>query len=411
MNVLAFRNGTRRPRTSRRAARLYSTLLIGLMVSGVLAVPGIPALSNVAHASNMTQTQQDSAATALPLGLPNYTSLVTRGEFLVSIVQSSQQYKSLSQANTFYVDPHASFGFSAGPVKQDDYEIITLFSPNHETYIQAEVNNTTNAIIDMSFTNLTSTAREFSSSSNWSGYSAPDCANSLFGYCFNFYTVVEAYGDIQAPNSLSAPKTEQACCSFAEWTGAGNDDGGTGMVQGGYAWAGFQLRALPHANSNGYALWVEDIYDSYPPTYISPPSWMNGVSGETVTLETGALSACKPTSSEWFEIWQLGSSSMEQVIACVPYNAYTWGYYMLESPALPQCSATGWNGLCQLPEFNTVSFTGNVCGLTSGCEYINSNNNAGLVGWYIVHNTQDTTTGGIPSNGNQWYESWDSPGT
>lgn len=329
------------------------------------------------------------------------------------LVQSSQEYKLLSHGITFHADPYASYGFSAGPFEQDDYEIITLFSSNHEAYIRADVNNATNTIMDMSFTNLTSTAQEFSSSNNWSGYSAPDCASSFFGSCYNFNAIIEAYGNIQAPNALSAPQTQQKCCSFGEWTGVGSNNGGQSMEQGGYGWAGFQLNPLPHANTYGYSLWVEDVYDNYPPNYISPPTWMNGVSGQTITLTTEINSLCStnPIMNIWFEIWQLGSSSMEQEIGCIPNSVgHYWAYFILESPALPQCSG-GWNNLCQLPQFNTVSLTGNVCSAYNNCEYINSNNNAGLVGWYIVHNTQDTSTSGIPSNGNQWYESWVSPGT
>jgi hypothetical protein len=203
----------------RRTKRVCSSVLALLMLSGVLVVSGLPALTNLAHA------QQAPVASNVPAGLPSYSTLVTRGNYFVSLVQSSPKYRVLSNGTTFYADPYTSFGFSSGPVKQDDYEIITLYSSNRESYIRADINNATNAIIDMSFTNLNSTARVFSSSPN------------------------------------------------------------------------------------------------------------------------------------------------------------------------------------------TIGFTGNICVSTNNCENINSNNNAGLVGTYIVHNTQDTTTSAIPSNGNSWTEAWDSPGT
>jgi hypothetical protein len=186
------------------------------------------------------------------------------------------------------------------------------------------------------------------------------------------------------------------------------------MVQGGYAWAGFQLSALPDANSTskGYAFWVENIYASQAPNYIYPPSGFNGVAGKTITLTTQEYALCStsPIKWEWEEIWQLSSAKMSQDIGCIPNQIYYWGYYILESPALTQC-ANGYDGLCQLPDFGSVSFTGNICYNSSNCIYINLSSNPGLLGYYIVHNTQDTTTGGISTNGNQWTETWDSPGT
>ena len=134
---------------------IYSGVLIALALSGILVVPGLTASINSTHA------QQPNPTSDLPSGLPNYASLVARGNYFVTLVQSSSEYRSLSHGTAFYADPHTSFGFSSGPNKQDDYEIITLFSSNREAYIQADVNNTTSAIIDMSFTNLTSAAEPF----------------------------------------------------------------------------------------------------------------------------------------------------------------------------------------------------------------------------------------------------------
>jgi hypothetical protein len=153
------------------------------------------------------------------------------------------------------------------------------------------------------------------------------------------------------------------------------------MSQGGHAWAGYQLPKLQYANSNGYSLWVEGTYDEYPENYIALPSWMNGVAGQTITLKAEALAVCStsPLKNERFEIWQMGSSSMGQEISCVPNTySYLWGYYILESPKLSSCT-NGWNGICQLPDFSTVGFTGNICSGSNNCENINSNNNAGLV--------------------------------
>lgn len=133
----------------------YSGVLIALALSGILVVPGLTASINSAKA------QQPNSTSNLPAGLPNFASLVTRGNYFAALVQSSFEYKSLSHGTAFYADPHTSFGFSSGPNKQDDYEIVTLFSSNREVYITAEVNNATGAIIDMSFTNLTSTAEPF----------------------------------------------------------------------------------------------------------------------------------------------------------------------------------------------------------------------------------------------------------
>jgi hypothetical protein len=385
---------------------ICSCALMVLLVSSILVVVELPALSVAVNA------QPPSTASATTSALPSVANLVTRGNAFVTLVEQSAQFKSLAHGVSFYVDPYSSYGFSSGPVAQDDYVMITLFSSNREAIISANVNNVTGAITYMSFSNLTSIVPKDASSYNWSGYAAPDCESSLFGWCYNFNPVSEAYGNVQAPSSLTAPKTEQACCAVSEWTGIGNTASGTGMSQGGFEWQGFQLPSLPNS-INGWALFVEDLYDNTPQIPLLPPLWMNGVAGQTITLKTQALTVCgiSPLENEWWEIWQMGSSSVQHQIACVPNTyAYYWGYYILESPFGGPCAAAGWNEYCQLPDFSpTLTFTGNIC--SGSCEYINSNNNAGLAGSYIVHNTQDTTTGGIPANGNQWSESWDSPGT
>jgi len=317
------------------------------------------------------------------------------------------------------VDPSASYGLSTGPVAQDDYVTVTLFSSNRDAYITADVSNVTGAITGMSFTNLTSTwyrATSCNSSCNWSGYAAQDCESEFLGICTEHYNVAEANGNVQAASSLTAPKTKDECCAIFEWTGVGNSSSGAGLLQGGYAWAGFQLSNLSDSNTHtGYAFFVENFGAGQNAIFIKPPAGFDGVKGQTITLTTEAYAICSvsPIKEDWEEIWQLGSSVYHQQIeGCI--QSVSWGYYILESPISSACTGGFGGDICQLPDFGTVSFTGNICYNSSSPSYcidINSNSNPGLAGWYITHETQDTTTGGIPANGNQWSETWNAPGT
>jgi hypothetical protein len=234
----------------------------------------------------------------------------------------------------------------------------------------------------------------------------------------------KVYGSIQFPNSLSVPPTEAAaCCAFGEWTGSGTNNGGANMVQGGVGWAGYNLAQLPSAESNGYVLFVEDIYSSSPPAYVTPPTWMNGVTGQTIKETTwiNALCSLQPEVDNWAESWTLGSNSITVTIGCIPYAQQTWGYSVLETPTLPQCNGIGFDGVvCQAPHFantnngacsNCVSLTGNLCDENGPGTCVNFNASGNPTkGWYIVHNVEDVQTGGIAGGGNQWYETWLSPG-
>jgi hypothetical protein len=193
------------------------------------------------------------------------------------------------------------------------------------------------------------------------------------------------------------------------------------MVQGGIGWAGYKISTLPH-NTNGYALFVEDIESNSPAAYFPIPSWMNGVTGQTITETTyvGALCSLQPQVDDWAETWSLGSNTFTEFIGCISHAQQTWGYSVLEAPPLPQCSGIGFDGIyCQPPHFantnnnctNCVSLTGMLCDENGPGTCVNFNASGNNVkGWYIVHNLEDVQTGAIAGGGNQWYETWLSPG-
>ncbi len=384
--------------------------LVAILIVPILA-------SSVSFSTVHAQSNGTNNNSGLPYGAPSPTALSSSGNQLALLVEQSPQFKNLAGGKPFSIDPYSSFGYTWGPGIVPTVRII-FFSPDRVSYVVAEVANSTRSIQQIYLVNDTSPKMVFAQSANWGGYSAQDCAGSTFGWCWSAWALYKAYGNIQFPNSLTLPHgaNPNACCSFAEWTGTGQNSQGSNMVQGGAAWAGMDIPTLPAANANGYSLWTEDIYDSRPPVFFTPPGWMNGVAGQTITETTVDYTVCSfnPIKDQWAQSWTLGGSSTLQYIACLPHNSQTWAYYILEAPALPACSPGGYTGyICQIPHFssnncnNCVSFTGIICDQNGPGTCINLNTNANpLTNWYIQQNAQDTTTSNIAPNGNQWFETW-----
>lgn len=89
-------------------------------------------------------------------GVPNLVDLPIRGSNLAAAVEQSPQFKALSNGTSYGIIPGSSFGFMTGP-NTTPTVFITYFSPNRMAYITAEVNNDTEQIEQMYFTNDTTT--------------------------------------------------------------------------------------------------------------------------------------------------------------------------------------------------------------------------------------------------------------
>lgn len=276
--------------------------------------------------------------------------------------------------------------------------------------------------------NDSSVPYRFSSSAIFGGYSAEICSSKDFGYCYSPNALSEVYA-----SNLIAPATwvpgsqyggeTQACCVLAEWTGV-TDTNGNGLTQGGVGWSGYNMPP-PSDAINGFYLFIEA--PGHEPIPIQPPSWMNGVQGQIITMYTLITGNCALPNGGgggdiWTQTWQMGSHSTSQAIACIPLSVFYMGWSILESPSTEYegsaCSNGGFpwvdgnNNLwyaCELPQFSNIDpglqFTGVICNLTPSCFNFNYNNCADT-GYYIVHNQQDTTTSGIPGGGDSWYEQW-----
>lgn len=223
----------------------------------------------------------------------------------------------------------------------------------------------------------------------------------------------------------SAPNPENnACCALSEWTGVATSSIGANLIQGGVLWQGYKLPTLS-GSVNGFDLFVETPTGSNPyPVLISPPSWMGGVKGDVILMNTYVYDNCAGPGDVWWESWQYGGYVTSQSIGCYPLSYFTYGTYILESTAskgAPSlCSNQGYpftlGGVqyyaCQLPEFtnggsglpfNSVTICGQVS--SNQCRGLNANGDP-VTQYWINHNAQDTTTSTIPSNGNSWYEQW-----
>jgi len=389
---------------------------IAMLMVGVMSIGSVSAVTQVA--ANSSNVSTDSAA---PSGFPGGNAVLSTGNSMVQGIETSAQFENLANGLTYHVDQEKSFGYSWG-ANIASTERILFYSPNGSGQIEADVYVVNDTIQHLYYANLTGFQEvTFGSSPNWSGYQAQYCGGTVLGVCTGYSKLSEAYGNIQVPNHLDDPAPSGdtgGCCAFAEWTGVANSSGGGSyLTQGGIAWAGDHW-SVPDANSNGYSLFTEEVTSSScgspcAPSYLSPPSWMSGVSGQDITMETGVNANCGSNGDGWYQFWTLGSDNTSQSIACLATLSMNYGAYIFEAPASICGSSGTYNSggfhFCQIPEFNdsgsALTYTGNICNHGGTCRGINTNTDA-VTGYYIYQGTQDTTTSSI-SGGTSWTETWD----
>jgi hypothetical protein len=398
-----------------------SALLKGLFLACLIATT----ISFVSLTALPVDSGQSTSLTGLPApaypGYPGDTALMAMGDALVPKIESSQQFKSLANDESYHVEPDSSFGYSWGASIASTIRVI-LYSPNQSSYIVSDVFQNNDTIMDMYFVNSTQVGDYLTSGNDgYGGYSAQYCSHAIFGICLSDAAVGEAYGRIQVPNTISAPPSgeDSSCCKFAEWTGVANGtDGDQFLTQGGIAWSGFHDIGPSSENNENMSLVVE--YNSPsgpPPTWISPPVWMHGVVGERITMETLITSSCSlPNGARgdlWSEIWSLGSSYTSQVIHCMNAGTMNYAWYVFESPGAILSCGSGYYDYpyhrCQIPDFSFngegLLFTGNICNNKSSCENVNVDSNP-IKGYYIDQAIPDTITGPISRGGASWNETW-----
>ena len=225
---------------------------------------------------------------------------------------------------------------------------------------------------------------------------------------FKWQTVIRRY------STLGSYETT-ACCALFQWVGMANASGGTSyLIQGGTDFFCCHLTIPSEANSNNMSLFYEFVQCSTcssTATFVAPPSWMNGVVGDTIDMQVYPNSSCAGGGNYYYMFWTYGSNTMSQSIKCEK-DQPTFGEFIAEAPLDTQCSSQGYNGYCQLPAFSfsgsALSYTGMFCPTSSTCRNINSNADP-LTGYYIDQNGYiDTTTSGISSGGNSFTVKWDS---
>jgi len=352
----------------------------------------------VTGTGNTTMVINSSVHFNKPLNYLDTANLTSMGESLAPSIMQTARFKQLANGVAYNIDKYRSFGYTWG-ANIPSTERIVLFAPNNASHIVVDIYVSNDTIQDMYYVPKSNVSYTINSN-NWGGYGAQYYSSNI---------VSQAYGNVVVPSTISAPSgATHACCEFAEWTGVTFAEGSGNFVQGGIAYAGFN-QVISNANSNGFALFVES-----PPsaaTYISAPSWMNGVKGQTITLYTNSNGNCATGGLIWLQEWKDGSSSTSQSMGCSGGNDY-YGWYIFESPN--GCTGSGcFNftsggqkySLFQLPDFSSVGFTGNICGAAFTCRNINSNSDP-IYQLDIYHNSQDTSTSTISSGGNSWTESW-----
>ncbi len=395
----------------------YSALGLFLLSITAIYVPGI-------HINNTIINNSSSAHTFnLPAGMPTPTNLTKMGDTLVPFIMQTARFKKLSNGAQYHVNPYSSFGYTWGPGIKST-ESITLFSPDNSSYIVTDIyvsNNTgtSNAAIysgslvsnktikDMYFVNATkiNVSASIVHSDNWGGYQEQYCSGSFFGVCTGTSSIGKVYGNIQIPSTIAAPSgATSSCCLLGEWTGVASSANGTlNLTQGGIF---VKFDNLGYWNwSTPWAFFTEYFPTQTHAIIYQPPSWFTG-SGQTVNMTTEPLANCPNGTNNWYEIWSSGGSSTSKGIGCRSTSSITWAESELESPGGCSGRNGNYNGFCQLPQFSNVGFTGNICPAISGtCRNINSNYDP-IIGQYIQHNSQDTSTSSISSGGNSWTESW-----
>ncbi len=350
------------------------------------------------------------------INIPSLSSVNNEGMALLPVVTNSYQFKTLAHNTKYYINANYSFGGESKNGTQI-METIIFFSPDNSSYIVTDI-YTSNDVIKNMYLNKMVRNVSFTGSGvqspDWSGWVAQYCTNNNIIYCGGTGPVGNSYGNVQIPSTISAPSGAGAgCCVFGEWTGVSTDIYGDNLTQGGIAWAGDNQNPSTLFNSNssgGFTFFVERLEPrSNFLLFLTPPSWFTG-KGQTVTLETKLSSAnCGSGGDIWEEVWTNGTNSKYQSIGCDKTSSDYYSMFIFESPAgclgASGCYTFGGNSYFQLPDFSTVSFTGNICGYSGGsCVGIDTNNNP-VSANYIEHNSQDTSTSSI-SNGNSWTIGW-----
>ncbi len=344
---------------------------------------------------------------------------------MVPLIEGSAQFKELADGLQYHVDPYSSFGYTWGATSSP-IETVVLYSLGGNSAIVANVYHDNNSIQSLYFENNLKSGFNMTNgkaSANYGGYSAQYCTYEIFGVCTSTTNVVEAYGNVQVPNTISTSlgaSKDGACCAFAEWTGVANNTNSNPtafLTQGGILWAGGYLTPPSVANSYNMSLFVESLGPGGSFTPLSPPSWITGP-GQTITMTTTITGNAQcgtngPAGDQWSEEWTVGSNYKTQYIACREVGSMTYGWYIFESPANnSQCTSGYYDSgsyLCQIPKFSqsgsAISFTGNICDPSGPCENININSNP-IQAYYVDQSTQNTNTGTIAASGNAWTEGW-----
>lgn len=427
-----------------KITRIVVALFVIVFTGVVLISSPILLAGSLNLPTNVTgSTMQDLAANQaftgqglghMPAGFLGVSRLIEIGNGVVPKIMQTTQFNTLAKGIAYHTNQY-SFGYEWGP--NISTEIIMLYSPNNSTTIQTYVDTYTGKIESMSITNASdpfanssmkmggtfgfgsfqgsnisrNTANQgfttANSSSNFGGYSSQYCTNSLLGYCYGGASILsQVYGNIQIPGTLTKPNGATAsCCQIAEWTGLSSGILGQ-LIQGGVAWSGFNMPKFKYALSNGFVLFTQYTGISNI-TFITPPSWMNGIQGQTIKMSTAPSANCVGGGDLWYETWQVGSYGISIPIAgscSSPLPNYGW--YIFEAPTFCNNLGGNYGGACQLPSFSTVAFTGNICNSTGSCRNINSNGDPIPYQYYIQHYSIDTATSSIPSGGNSWSESW-----
>jgi hypothetical protein len=382
---------------------------LACMITIVLISPSFAA------SLSMGQTVTPTSPT-LPPGFPSFSTLSSVGNSLVSVITKSVQFRAISHGQEYHIEPYSSFGYSWGPGIPSTERVI-LFSADGSTSIVSEVSIATKQVQSISLINDTQTRAFYStqlSYADYSGYSAQFWQCQYIIFSCSTTSILGVYGNIQIPSTISSPTgATAACCQFAEWTGVSSTASGNNLVQGGIAWTGDNQGSLPQSNSEGFSLFTEYVPSGSNtgtgPQFFPPPSWMDGVQGQTILMTTKPDANCSSKGVQsgnvvWVQFWQDGSMSTAQSIQCLSPSTENYGWYIFETPNQSSCTSGGFRGYCEIPKFSTISFTGNICNQAT-CRNINSNSDP-IQGYYIGHNSVDTATSSIPSGGNSWTETW-----
>ena len=278
---------------------------------------------------------------AIP-GYPGFSFINSTGYTLIPVIRNSPQFQTLAKGVDY--DRNPLFGYTWGAGIQVTERVI-LYS-NFESYIVTEVYLNNLSIADISLGNVSQEQTSYASSNdNFGGYSVTGST------CCTNYGIFDVSANVQAPSSITQPSgSTNACCQFGQWTGTTDSSYGH-LIQGGWGWGGFNQGSTwsghNWANSNGFALFIQCFTTSGcsgTPTYFTVPSWMNGIKGQTIKLETEGISNCINGNNAWGQYWAVGASNtLQTIVSCssggVPLKQQVYGWYVFESP--DGCSGTG----------------------------------------------------------------------